>query len=87
MTRNTSKTTTGWRKRYLVLIPGGHVWLLRGRGKKGEGGVVRHQILVEGKWDWQDIRPAMIVDSEAQLAALRLQGFPIKKEPRWVTYS
>ena len=67
MGRKAKGTTTGWRKRYLVNVIHGNVWLLRGKGK----------------WQWLDIGKATIVDSEAQLVALRLQGVPVRGEPRW----
>lgn len=85
MTRNANKTTTGWRRRYLVSLDG-HVWLLRGKGKKQNRRVL-YQVYVNDRWVWLDIRPAMIVENDTQLVALRLQGMPIRKEPRWSTYS
>ena len=85
MTRKANKTTTGWRRRYLV-NPRGYVWLLRGKGRKYNHGV-HYKVHVDGRWVWLDIDEAMVVESDAQLAALRLQGVPIRKEPRWPTHS
>lgn len=85
MTRKANKTTTGWRKRYLVNLDG-YVWLLRGKGKKSNRSV-HYQVHVDGRWVWLDIGDTMVVETEAQLVALRLQGMPIRKEPRWKHYS
>ena len=86
MTRKASKTTTGWRKRYLVNRDG-HVWLLRGKGKK-LGNIVHYQVHVAGKWVWLGIAGTnMVVENDTQLVALRLQGIPIGKEPRWSAHS
>lgn len=76
------KTTTGWRKRYLVSTIHGYVWLLRGRGKKIDG-AVHYMVHIHGKWQWIDTRSALVVDGVAQLAALRLQGVRVREEPRW----
>ena len=86
MTRKASKTTTGWRKRYLVGLPEGTVRLLRGKGRKGEGGRIYYLVHTEGKWRWTDLSDEVIVDNEAELAALRLKGIPVNKEPRWKHY-
>ena len=76
------KTTTGWRRRYLVNAIHGGVWLLRGRGRKIDG-VVHYMVHLQGKWQWIDIGSALVVDGVAQLAVLRLQGVPVRSEPRW----
>lgn len=85
MTRKANKTTTAWRKRYLV-NSSGTVILIRGKGKKIDG-EVQHQAYLQGKWRWIAIGNMPLYETEAELAALRLQGIPVKKEPRWATYS
>lgn len=82
MSGKAGKTTTGWRRRYLVNLRGGIVWLLRGKGKRYNG-VTLYQVRVAGRWLWTDPGIDVVVDSEAQLVALRLQGVPVKGEPRW----
>ena len=90
------KTTTGWRRRYLVNIYG-VVWLVRGRGRKIDGKVhymvrvsgkwgwynVGQSTVVGGKWGWHNVGQSTVVDGVAQLAALRLQGIQVWDEPRW----
>ena len=85
MTRKANKTTTRWRRRYLV-TSSGTVILVRGRGRK-IGGEVQHQAHLQGRWKWLVIGSTPLYETDAQLAALRLQGIPVKKEPRWSTYS
>jgi hypothetical protein len=84
MTRKSSKSTTGWRKRYLVDWDG-VVWLVRGKGRK-RGKHVYYMIHLYGKWIWHRRLNSKVVDNDAQLAALRLQGVPVQKEPRWKHY-
>lgn len=76
-----TKTTTGWRKRYFV-NRSGYVWLLRGNGKKYNGRVF-YQVHVDERWVWLDTAGGVVVDSLTQLVALRLQGVPVRGEPRW----
>jgi len=75
------KTTTGWRRRYLVNIYG-VVWLVRGRGRNIDG-EVHYMVRVNGKWGWHNVGQSTVVDGVAQLAALRLQGIQVRDEPRW----
>lgn len=82
MGRKAKGTTTRWRKRYLVNVIHGNVWLLRGKGKT-IGGTVHYMVYIQDRWQWLDIGSAVVVDSEVQLVALRLQGVPVKGEPRW----
>ena len=82
MGRKAGKATTGWRKRYLVNVIHGSVWLLRGSGKKING-TIHYMVHIHGKWQWIDVGKAMVVDGVAQLVALRLQGVPVRSEPRW----
>lgn len=87
MTRKGSRTVTGWRRRYLVRHSG-EVILIRGhaRGKR-HNEVIEYLMLIDGRWTWEPRGLGIMVETDVELAALRLQGIPVAKEPRWQTYS
>lgn len=87
MTRKANRSTRHWTRRYLVL-PRGTVFLIRGRGKKQHGKVMYQTRTFDNRWVW--VTPpygARLVDTDAQLVALRLQGIPVQGAPRWKDYS
>lgn len=87
MTRKANRSTTRWVRRYLVMSRG-TVLLLRGRGKKFNGKVMYQILSSDNKWIWVTPSPkAILVNTDEQLVALRLQGIPVQGAPRWKDYS
>ncbi len=87
MTRKANRSTSGWTKRYLVHTNTGEVWLVRGRARKHNNKLL-YQVYVGDKWRRLPAgMDTQLIKTDAQLVALRLQGIPVKGEPRWKNYT